>query len=153
MKRDFFKEIDSNVVNVIAPSIAEARYLSKRVRYIVDMLGKPRGILWRKTTECKSGDLRLVNYRRAFTRHIKVFVKDELVLHVDNWDKVQKFRDGPWINELVPLYWKAKLAYLDHAHGIDYIDELCDHFDHNEGHCSIHTDKTCPCVDFKHEGV
>lgn len=147
--RNIFNEIDHNVVNVVAPSIGKARDLSKRVRYIVERLGKTRGIL-RKTSECKSGDLLLVSYRRGFTTHVKVSYKDKLVLHVIDRDKVLKFLDGPWINELVPLYWKAKLSYLEFAHGVDYIDELCDHFDHNEGHCSIHTDRDCPCGDFKH---
>lgn len=154
MGRDIFKEIDHNVVNVVAPSISKGRDLSKRVRYITEELGKTRGILWRKTTECKSGDLLLVSYRRGFTRHIKVFYKDELVLHVTDFsDRVHRFLDGPWVNELVPLYWKAKLAYLEFAHGVDYIDELCDHFNHDTGHCAIHTDRTCPCIDFKHEEV
>lgn len=148
--RNIFNEIDHNVVNVVAPSIGKARDLSKRVRYIVKRLGKTCGIL-RKTAECKSDDLLLVSYRRAFTRHIKVFYKDKLVLHVHDWDEVLKFHDGPWINELVPLYWKAKLSYLEFAHGVDYINELCNYFDHNKGHCSLHTDSDCPCGDFKHE--
>ena len=151
MSRNIFNEIDENVVKVIAPSIAEAKDLSDRVRYILTKIGKERG-RWRKRNEYKFGDLHFTMKRDfAFNRDYRVFYKDELVLHINDRDKVQRFRDGPWIKELVPLYWKAKLAHLEFAFGIDYIGELCDHFDHNTGYCSIHTETTCPCQDFKYE--
>ena len=153
MTRDVFKEIDDNFLNIVTPVISDALALSVRVRYIIRELGKSRGILKKKTTY-SFGSLKLVMVRGiAFTRVIKVFHNKELVLHTDDNKTVHRYRDGRWTKELVPLYWKAKLSKLEYSFGIDYIDELCDHFDHNEGQCGIHSDRPCPCVDFKHEGV
>lgn len=148
---DIFQEIDDSVKNIIAPSVAKVKYIIEKVRYILDRLGEKRGLPLRKRTEYKSGPLRLVEKRRYFTRHYQVFYKGKLVLYTNDWDKVHRFRDGPWVNELAPLYLRAKTVYLRDAFGIDYLDELCDHFDHDEGSCSKFDDKTCPCTEFSHK--
>ena len=150
---DIFKEIDEQVKNVIAPTVEKVEYLIRKVRYILDKLGKRRGFILRKRTEYKSGLFRIIERRRFITRNYEVFYKDELVLHTDDWEKVHRFRDGPWMNELAPLYLRAKLDYLRDAFGIDYVDELCDYFDHDAGSCNKFTDRMCPCTDFSHKEV
>ena len=148
---DIFQEIDEQVKNVFAPTVAKAEYVIRKVRYILDTLGKRRGLILRKRTEYKSGLFRIVERRRFINRQYEVFYKDELVLHTDDWKKVYRFRDGPWVNELAPLYLSAKLDFLRYAFGIDYLDELCDYFDHDADSCSQFTDRMCPCTDFSHE--
>ena len=149
MKVDYFDNIDRSVKNILVPMIQEGIFLMGKVRFICDTLGT--GGFLRKKTTYKDGPLKLVKRIGFATREYRVFYNNKLVLHTDNWKKVHVFKEGPWIKELVPIYLKAKVAHLTDHFDIDYLDELCDNYDHDTGACSVHAKGPCPCLDFKHE--
>ena len=143
-----FQDVDRNVKEVLAPTFEKAEDLITRVRYILDKLGKRKGRILKKRTEYKSKELKLVENRPFISRRYRVFYRDDLVFHTSDWKTIYKFRDGPWVAELVPLYLQAKLVFLREAFGIEGLEELCDFFDHDTGQCGKDNEKTCPCIEF-----
>ena len=114
-----FDDVDKEVRELLEPTYSRAESLVKRVRYIITVLGKERGIrFFRRRTEYKSGDFLLQERKPFITTRFFVYYKGELVMETDYGSTVYTFRDGPWVNELIPIYRKAKLKYLSAAFGI-----------------------------------
>jgi len=150
---DIFSKIDQNIENVLAPQLKQAEELIHVVRYILDNLGKRRGIIGKRRTEYRENAITIIERKTILQRHYEVFYKDRLVFHTDDYKRVYRFLDGPWIQELPNMYLKAKIAHLEIDYNIDYLGELCDFYDHNDFCCSLERppDWICPCFEFEHE--
>lgn len=118
----------------------------------------------RKRKEYRLGGFLIKRPKGRWNSEIEVYYGGKLVFHfndnlswitivdrADNKKYLFYYRGGDWQQAMVDEYRKLATANLSQNFDID--GDRCDYFNHDTGVCGKHEDPSCPCEEYKEEGL